>query len=143
MMSSRRQSWWQRLHIDIPLLLGLLALLAVSLVVLYSASGQHPEMLARQLLRTGMAFVLMIVYAGRHRRYPRRPHRYAEHLVYAAHNHAFFFLAVMLAVVVSWPALTAMLWLWALAYLLWSMKTVYGGPWLDRTQLILRHTDAK
>ena len=34
MMSSRRQSWGQRLHIDIPLLLGLLALLAVSLVVL-------------------------------------------------------------------------------------------------------------
>ena len=63
MMSSRRQSWGQRLHIDIPLLLGLLALLAVSLVVLYSASGQHPEMLARQLLRTGMAFVLMIVMA--------------------------------------------------------------------------------
>lgn len=66
MMSSHRHSWWQRLHIDVPLLLGLLALLGVSLVVLYSASGMHIDMLVRQLLRTGMAFVLMIVLAQLH-----------------------------------------------------------------------------
>lgn len=56
-------SLWQRFHIDIPLLLGLLALLLVSLVVLYSASGMHVDMLIRQLLRTGMAFGLMIFMA--------------------------------------------------------------------------------
>lgn len=82
------------------------------------------------VLLPAFAFVLMVVYAGRHARYPKRPRRYAEHLVYAAHNHAFFFLAVVLAVVVSWPALTGILWLWAFVYLLWSMKAVYGGPWL-------------
>ena len=63
MNSHRGASFWQRFHIDLPLLLGLLALLCVSLVVLYSASGMHPEMLGRQLVRTGMAFGLMIFMA--------------------------------------------------------------------------------
>ncbi len=62
-MNAPHRSIWQRFHIDPPLMLGLLALLCVSLVVLYSASGQHPDMLVRQLLRTGMAFVLMIFMA--------------------------------------------------------------------------------
>lgn len=56
-------SLWQRLHIDLPLLLGLLSLLGVSLVVLYSASGMHADMLERQVLRTAMAFSLMIAMA--------------------------------------------------------------------------------
>ena len=60
MNSHHGASFWQRFHIDLPLLLGLLALLGVSLVVLYSASGMHAEMLGRQLVRTGMAFGLMI-----------------------------------------------------------------------------------
>mgnify|MGYP000149030870 CR=1 FL=1 len=56
--SARQQSIWYKLHIDLPLLLGLLALMTLSMVVLYSASGMHVDMLIRQLLRTGMAFGL-------------------------------------------------------------------------------------
>ncbi|WP_406546100.1 rod shape-determining protein RodA [Succinimonas sp.] len=52
-----------RAHIDMPLMGGLLAALGLSLIVLYSASGQHYEMLLRQLLRTGLSFILMIFIA--------------------------------------------------------------------------------
>ena len=52
-----------RAHLDMPLMDGLLAALGLSLIVLYSASGQHYEMLLRQLLRTGLSFILMIFIA--------------------------------------------------------------------------------
>ena len=52
-----------RAHIDMPLMGGLLAALGLSLIVLYSASGQHYEMLLRQLVRTGLSFILMILIA--------------------------------------------------------------------------------
>ena len=53
----------QRWHIDLPLLSGLFMCLALSLFVLYSASGQHIEMLERQVVRTSAAFAAMIVIA--------------------------------------------------------------------------------
>ncbi len=56
-------SLWQRLHLDLPLLVALLLLSAFGLMVLYSASGQDPEMVERQLLRLGLASVLMIAVA--------------------------------------------------------------------------------
>lgn len=56
-------SLWQRLHLDLPLLVALLLLSAFGLMVLYSASGQNPEMVERQLLRLGLASVLMIAVA--------------------------------------------------------------------------------
>lgn len=52
-----------RWHLDIPLMLGLLMCLAMSLFVLYSASGQHIEMLERQVVRTSLAFLAMIFFA--------------------------------------------------------------------------------
>ena len=52
-----------RWHLDLPLMLGLLMCLCLSLFVLYSASGQHVEMLERQVVRTGLAFGAMIVVA--------------------------------------------------------------------------------
>ncbi|HIV15766.1 MAG TPA: rod shape-determining protein RodA [Candidatus Avisuccinivibrio pullicola] len=58
-----RGSWLTRRHIDLPLILGLLMTLLLSLFVLYSASGQHPEMLWRQIVRTSLAFSVMIVVA--------------------------------------------------------------------------------
>ena len=75
------------------------------------------------------AFLLQIVYAGRRRSYPQRPRRYAEHLVYGAHNHAFACLALIVAVAVPLPPLRAAAVLWMLGYFLWSMKVVYGGRW--------------
>ena len=50
-------------HTDVPLLLGLLASLFLSLFVLYSASGQEVDMLIRQVVRTLSAFALMIFVA--------------------------------------------------------------------------------
>jgi rod shape determining protein RodA len=53
----------QRLHLDIPLLLGLLVLSAISLFVLYSASGQDMEVVWRQSLRLGIGFAILLALA--------------------------------------------------------------------------------
>ena len=75
------------------------------------------------------ALLLKLLYLGRGRRYPLRPRRYAAHLVFGAHSHAFVFLSgILLVVVASGPLRTALV-LWMIAYLLWSMKVVYGGRW--------------
>lgn len=58
-----RPGLFERLHIDLPLLCGLLALSAVGLVVLYSAGGQDDEMVMRQGVRLGIAFGVMFVVA--------------------------------------------------------------------------------
>lgn len=59
--SSRRLI--QRLHIDLPLLLGLLMLAVVGLFVLYSASGQDDSMIIRQLIRLALAFAILVAVA--------------------------------------------------------------------------------
>lgn len=58
-----KKNWLARLHIDIPLLFGLLTTAAVGLVVLYSASGQNLDMLINQAIRLGMALLGMMVVA--------------------------------------------------------------------------------
>ncbi len=78
-------------------------------------------------LLPGFALLLKIAYAGRAGRYPARPRRYAEHLVFGAHNHAFVCLALIVAVAAPWGALTAAAWLWLIFYLFRSLKVVYGG----------------
>jgi hypothetical protein len=75
------------------------------------------------------ALLMKIVYLGRARRYPDRPRRYAAHLVFGAHNHAFLFLVVALYVLVPGGPLHGALAVWAIVYLLLSMRTVYGGRW--------------
>ena len=57
------KGWLARLHLDLPLLFGLLLTGAVGLVVLYSASGRNMDMVTNQALRLGMACVGMIVVA--------------------------------------------------------------------------------
>ncbi|MBS1202169.1 MAG: rod shape-determining protein RodA [Chromatiaceae bacterium] len=52
-----------RLHIDVPLVMGLLLLCAFGLVVLYSASGQDLASVERQLVRLGLALALMFAVA--------------------------------------------------------------------------------
>ncbi len=61
--SQRQSSLFYKLHLDLPLLLGLLAMMVVSLVVLYSAGGQDMELIIRQLIRLGLAFFVMLVMA--------------------------------------------------------------------------------
>ncbi|MCR5537210.1 MAG: rod shape-determining protein RodA [Succinivibrio sp.] len=52
-----------RYHIDMPIILGMILALCLSLFVLYSASGQQMDMLIRQVIRTGAALILMIIVA--------------------------------------------------------------------------------
>jgi rod shape determining protein RodA len=53
----------QQFHIDLPLLLGLLALAATGLFVLYSAGDQDMELVTRQAVRLLIAFVVMLAVA--------------------------------------------------------------------------------
>lgn len=60
---SRAGALFRIFHLDLPLLLALLALCALGLVVLYSASGQSDYLLIRQAVRLGLAFFAMLVIA--------------------------------------------------------------------------------
>ena len=51
------------LHLDWPLVVGLILLSAVGLAILYSASGQDSEMVSRQLVRLSVAFTVMFILA--------------------------------------------------------------------------------
>ena len=53
----------RRLHIDGPLLVGLLLICACGLFVLYSAVGESNRLLMNQLVRLGVAFVAMLIVA--------------------------------------------------------------------------------
>ncbi len=52
-----------KLHIDIPLFLCLLIISLLSFVILYSAGSQDIDLIIRQALRVGLAFLLMVVLA--------------------------------------------------------------------------------
>jgi len=56
-------SIWQKLHIDLALLLGILSLMALGLFIVYSAGGQDIEIVYRQAIRLGVALVVMIAVA--------------------------------------------------------------------------------
>ena len=76
------------------------------------------------------ALLMQILYAGRTRPYPQRPRRYAEHLVYGAHSHAFVALAVALMILVPYEPLAGLIALWGAVWLFASMHAVYGGRWI-------------
>lgn len=54
------------IHLDLPLLIGLLLLCGFGLTVLYSASGQDIGQVQRQLVRLGFAFGVMVAVAQIH-----------------------------------------------------------------------------
>ena len=62
-IGQRRRSLAETLHIDIPLLMGIIALAATSLVILYSASGQDMTMVWKQVIRFVIAFAVLLVLA--------------------------------------------------------------------------------
>jgi len=64
----------RKLHIDIPLFIGLFLTCALSFLILYSAGGQEIGVLTRQATRIGVAFVLMIILAHIN---PRQFHRHS------------------------------------------------------------------
>jgi len=82
------------------------------------------------VLLPAFAVLLKIAYLGRRRRYPGRPRLYGEHLVFAAHNHAFVFLVVAVFAVVAMGLVRGLLALWVFVYLTWALRTVYGGSWI-------------
>jgi hypothetical protein len=81
-------------------------------------------------LLPAFAALLKILYLGRSRRYPRRPRLYGEHLVFAAHNHAFLFVVGSVITVLSRGWIVGVLATWMAVYLAWSTRVVYGGRWL-------------
>ena len=102
--------------------------------------GAKGEQLAATAFRYGpyaaiallpaFALMLKLVYLFATRRYAARPRRFAAHLVFAAHSHAFLFVLVTL-LVLPWPAwLRGIVPLAAAYYLLRSMRVVYGGGWV-------------
>ncbi|MES2142639.1 MAG: rod shape-determining protein RodA [Pseudomonadota bacterium] len=50
-------------HIDKPLLIGLLSLVIIGLLILYSASNQSLELISKQAIRMFVAFIIMILFA--------------------------------------------------------------------------------
>jgi rod shape determining protein RodA len=54
---------FRNLHVDIPLLLSLLLLVAVGLFVLYSASEQNTDIVLKQAFRLLIAFGIMFAIA--------------------------------------------------------------------------------
>jgi len=57
------RSIWQKLHIDLPLLLGIFSLMALGLFIVYSAGGQNMDIVYRQAVRLGVALIVMLVIA--------------------------------------------------------------------------------
>lgn len=63
-ISDRRgKSISARLHLDLPLLAGLLVLMGFGLLILFSASGESFEQLNRQIIRLALAFFAMVIFA--------------------------------------------------------------------------------
>jgi len=62
-LNPNKVGFFQRLHIDVWLLLGLLALMGVGLVTLYSASGQDAAQMQRQFTRLALSVLVMVVLA--------------------------------------------------------------------------------
>ncbi len=57
------RSNWQRLHLDKPLLVGILLLIGVGFIILYSASARNEATLIRQGLSAALAFSCLFVFA--------------------------------------------------------------------------------
>ena len=69
--------WPTRLHVDMPLLTGLLVIATLGLMVLYSASGQDWEQVEKQIWRLALGFVVMFGLAQVH---PVRLQRWSSFL---------------------------------------------------------------
>ena len=59
----KQRTLWQRLHIDLPLLSGILILMTLGAFVVYSAGGQESAILIRHAKRIGVALVVMFFVA--------------------------------------------------------------------------------
>ena len=62
-LDTHQRSFLNKIHCDGMLLFGLLVLMAVGLIPIYSAGGQDMALIQRQLVRLGLALVVMLVVA--------------------------------------------------------------------------------
>jgi len=62
-MSEQNQGLFYRIHLDFPLLMGLVVLCLFGLIILYSASGQSLAKVEGQGIRLCMGFIAMMVIA--------------------------------------------------------------------------------
>jgi len=76
------------------------------------------------------ALLQYVAYLPGRRRHPQRPRRYAEHLVYGAHLHAFAFIMIIAILLVPRGLAQIPLALWILIYVARARHKVYGGSWL-------------
>jgi len=84
---------------------------------------------AMVVLLPAFALLLKLVYLGRAGRYPGRPRRYAEHLVYSAHLHAFAALAIMAMLLLPPGLPRVLLACWIVYYVMRAWQAVYRGRW--------------
>jgi rod shape determining protein RodA len=62
-LNPNQKSLLQKLHIDGLLLIGLIVLMSVGLFTIYSAGGQDPALIQRQVIRLSVALVVMFILA--------------------------------------------------------------------------------
>jgi hypothetical protein len=84
---------------------------------------------AMAVLLPAFALLLKLAYLGRGSRYPGRPRRYAEHLVYSAHLHAFAALALLLMLLLPFALLRYAIMVWIVYYVMRARQIVYRGRW--------------
>ena len=84
---------------------------------------------AMVVLLPAFALLLKLAYLGRARRYPGRPSRYAEHLVYSAHLHAFAAVVLIGFLLLPWPPVRLALVGWIFWYVMLARQRVYRGRW--------------
>lgn len=61
--TGKNRALFERFHIDLPLLLGILVAMGFSLVIMYSASGQDIAMMERQGMRMILSIAIMLLLA--------------------------------------------------------------------------------
>lgn len=61
--TGQNRALFERFHIDLPLLLGILVLMGFALLIMYSASGQSLAMMDRQAMRMALSLGVMIFLA--------------------------------------------------------------------------------
>ena len=76
------------------------------------------------------ALLQYVAYFPGRRRHPQRPRRYAEHLVYGAHLHAFAFVMIIAMLLLPRGLAQVPLALWILIYVARARHRVYAGSWL-------------
>jgi len=84
---------------------------------------------AMVVLLPAFALLLKLAYLGSGNRYPGRPRRYAEHLVYSAHLHAFAALAILLILLLPFALLRYAIMAWIVYYVMRARQIVYRGRW--------------